>query len=64
MFETKKPKKSECDRFKRQTEEIDKKDDIEADTILKGKGIKTTGKNGKLKRDLLKISDKINVQKE
>ena len=63
-FTVKKPKKSECDRFKRQTEEIDKKDDVEVDTILKDKGIKTTGKNGKLKRDLLKISDKINIQKE
>lgn len=63
-FTVKKPKKSECDRFKQQTEEIDKKDDVEVDTILKGKGIKTTGKNGKLKRDLLKISDKINIKKE
>lgn len=63
-FTVKKPKKSECDRFKRQTEEIDKKDDVEVDTILKDKGIKTTGKNGKLKRDLLKISDKINIKKE
>lgn len=63
-FTVKKPKKSECDRFKRQTEEIDKKDDIEVDTILKDKGIKITGKNGKLKRDLLKISDKINIKKE
>ena len=63
-FTVKKPKKSECDRFKRQTEEIDKKDDIEVDTILKDKGIKTTSKNGKLKRDLLKISDKINIKKE
>lgn len=63
-FTVKKPKKSECDRFKRQTEEIDKKDDVEIDTILKDKGIKTTGKNSKLKRDLLKISDKINIQKE
>lgn len=63
-FTVKKPKKSECDRFKRQTEEIDKKDDVEVDTILKGKGIKTTSKNSKLKRDLLKISDKINIKKE
>ena len=63
-FTVKKPKKSECDRFKRQTEEIDKKDDVEVDTILKDKGIKTTGKNSKLKRDLLKISDKINIKKE
>ena len=63
-FTVKKPKKSECDKFKRQTEEIDKKNDIEVDTILKDKGIKTTGKNGKLKRDLLKISDKINIKKE
>ena len=63
-FTVKKPKKSECDRFKRQTEEIDKKDDVEVDTILKDKGIKTTSKNGKLKRDLLKISDKINIKKE
>ena len=63
-FTVKKPKKSECDKFKKQTEEIDKKNDIEVDTILKGKGIKTTGKNGKLKRDLLKISDKINIKKE
>ena len=63
-FTVKKPKKSECDRFKKQTEEIDKKNDVEVDTILKGKGIKTTGKNGKLKRDLLKISDKINIKKE
>ena len=63
-FTVKKPKKSECDKFKRQTEEIDKKDDAEVDTILKGKGIKTTGKNGKFKRDLLKISDKINIKKE
>lgn len=63
-FTVKKPKKSECDRFKKQTEEIDKKDDVEVDTILKGKGIKTTSKNSKLKRDLLKISDKINIKKE
>lgn len=63
-FTVKKPKKSECDQFKRQTDEIDKKDDVEIDTILKDKGIKTTGKNSKLKRDLLKISDKINIQKE
>ena len=63
-FTVKKPKKSECDRFKRQTEEIDKKDDVEVDTILKDKGIKTTSKNSKLKRDLLKISDKINIKKE
>ena len=44
----------------------DKKDDIEVDTILKGKGIKTTGKNGKLKRDLLKhvIDDKMNISRE
>jgi hypothetical protein len=65
-FTVKKPKKSECDRFKRQTEEIDKKDDIEVDTILKGKGIKTTSKNGKLKRDLLKhvIDDKMNISRE
>ena len=63
-FTVKKPKKSECDKFKRQTEEIDKKDDVEVDTILKDKGIKTTGKNSKLKRDLLKISDKINIKKE
>ena len=63
-FTVKKPKKSECDRFKRQTEEIDKKNDVEIDTILKDKGIKTTGKNSKLKRDLLKISDKINIKKE
>ena len=61
-FTVKKPKKSECDKFKRQTEEIDKKDDVEVDTILKGKGIKTTSKNSKLKRDLLKISDKINIK--
>ena len=65
-FTVKKPKKSECDQFKRQTEEIDKKNDIEVDTILKGKGIKTTGKNGKLKRDLLKhvIDDKMNISRE
>jgi hypothetical protein len=63
-FTVKKPKKSDCDKFKQQTEEIDKKDDVEIDTILKDKGIKTTGKNGKLKRDLLKISDKINIKKE
>lgn len=65
-FTVKKPKKSECDRFKRQTEEIDKKDDVEVDTILKDKGIKTTGKNGKLKRDLLKhvMDDKLNIKKE
>ena len=65
-FTVKKPKKSECDRFKKQTDEIDKKDDIEVDTILKGKGIKTTGKNGKLKRDLLKhvIDDKMNISRE
>ena len=65
-FTVKKPKKSECDRFKKQSEEIDKKDDIEVDTILKGKGIKTTGKNGKLKRDLLKhvIDDKMNISRE
>ena len=65
-FTVKKPKKSECDRFKKQSEEIDKKDDIEVDTILKGKGIKTTSKNGKLKRDLLKhvIDDKMNISRE
>ena len=65
-FTVKKPKKSECDRFKKQTDEIDKKDDIEVDTILKGKGIKTTSKNGKLKRDLLKhvIDDKMNISRE
>ena len=65
-FTVKKPKKSECDKFKRQTEEIDKKDDDEVDTILKDKGIKTTGKNSKLKRDLLKhvMDDKLNIQKE
>jgi len=65
-FTVKKPKKSECDRFKKQTDEIDKKDDIEVDTILKHKGIKTTGKNGKLKRDLLKhvIDDKMNISRE
>lgn len=63
-FTVKKPKKSDCDKFKQQTEEIDKKDDVEVDTILKGKGIKTTSKNSKLKRDLLKISDKINIKKE
>lgn len=65
-FTVKKPKKSECDRFKKQTEEIDKKNDVEVDTILKGKGIKTTGKNGKLKRDLLKhvMDDKLNIKKE
>ena len=65
-FTVKKPKKSECDRFKKQTEEIDKKDDIEVDTILKGKGIKTTGKNSQLKRDLLKhvIDDKMNISRE
>lgn len=38
------------------------KNDDEVDNILKGKGIKTTGKNSKLKRDLLKISDKISVK--
>jgi len=65
-FTVKKPKKSECDRFKKQTDEIDKKDDIEVDTILKGKGIKTTSKNSKLKRDLLKhvIDDKMNISRE
>jgi hypothetical protein len=65
-FTVKKPKKSECDKFKKQTEEIDKKDDVEVETILKKKGIKTTSKNSKLKRDLLKhvIDDKINVKKE
>ena len=65
-FTVKKPKKSECDKFKRQTDEIDKKDDDEVDTILKDKGIKTTGKNSKLKRDLLKhvMDDKLNIQKE
>ena len=65
-FTVKKPKKSECDRFKKQSEEIDKKDDIEVDTILKGKGIKTTSKNSKLKRDLLKhvIDDKMNISRE
>ena len=64
-FTVKKPKKSECDRFKKVNEDIDKKDDAEVDSILKGKGIKTTGKNRKLKRDLLKcMDDKINVKKE
>ena len=65
-FTVKKPKKSECDQFKKQSEEIDKKDDIEVDTILKGKGIKTTSKNSKLKRDLLKhvIDDKMNISRE
>ena len=65
-FTVKKPKKSECDRFKKQSEEIDKKDDIEVDTILKHKGIKTTSKNSKLKRDLLKhvIDDKMNISRE
>ena len=64
-FTVKKPKKSECDRFKKINEEIDKKNDDEVDNILKGKGIKTTGKNRKLKRDLLKcMDDKISVKKE
>ena len=36
---------------------------FEVDTILKDKGIKITGKNSKLKRDLLKISDKILLKK-
>ena len=64
-FTVKKPKKSECDRFKKVNEDIDKKDDAEVDSILKGKGIKTTGKNRKLKRDLLKcMDDKISVKKE
>ena len=64
-FTVKKPKKSECDRFKKINEEIDKKNDDEVDNILKGKGIKTTGKNNKLKRDLLKcMDDKINVKRE
>lgn len=64
-FTVNKPKKSECDRFKKVNEDIDKKDDAEVDSILKGKGIKTTGKNRKLKRDLLKcMDDKINIKKE
>ena len=64
-FTVNKPKKSECDRFKKVNEDIDKKDDTEVDSILKGKGIKTTGKNRKLKRDLLKcMDDKISVKKE
>jgi hypothetical protein len=64
-FTVNKPKKSECDRFKKVNEDIDKKDDAEVDSILKGKGIKTTGKNCKLKRDLLKcMDDKINIKKE
>ena len=64
-FTVKKPKKSECDRFKKVNDDIDKKDDAEVDSILKGKGIKTTGKNRKLKRDLLKCMDnKISVKKE
>lgn len=64
-FTVNKPKKSECDRFKKVNEDIDKKDDAEVDSILKGKGIKTTGKNRKLKRDLLKcMDDKISVKKE
>ena len=54
-FTVKKPKKSECDRFKKVNDDIDKKDDAEVDSILKGKGIKTTGKNRKLKRDLIKM---------
>ena len=64
-FTVKKPNKSECDRFKKVNDDIDKKDDVEVDSILKGKGIKTTGKNRKLKRDLLKcMDDKISVKKE
>ena len=64
-FTVNKPKKSECDRYKKVNEDIDKKDDVEVDSILKGKGIKTTGKNRKLKRDLLKcMDDKISVKKE
>ena len=64
-FTVNKPKKSECDRYKKVNEDIDKKDDAEVDSILKGKGIKTTGKNKKLKRDLLKcMDDKISVKKE
>ena len=64
-FTVNKPKKSECDRYKKVNEDIDKKDDTEVDSILKGKGIKTTGKNRKLKRDLLKcMDDKISVKKE
>jgi hypothetical protein len=64
-FTVTKPKKSECDRLKKVNDDIDKKDDVEVDSILKGKGIKTTGKNRKLKRDLLKcMDDKISVKKE
>jgi hypothetical protein len=64
-FTVNKPKKSECDRYKKANDDIDKKDDVEVDSILKGKGIKTTGKNRKLKRDLLKcMDDKISVKKE
>ena len=63
-FMVKKPKKSECDQFKKVNDDIDKKDDVEVDNILKDKGIKTTGKNRKLKLDLLKISDKINISRE
>lgn len=64
-FTVKKPKKSECEQFKKVNDDIDKKNDTEVDNILKGKGIKTTGKNRKLKRDLLKcMDDKISVKKE
>ena len=64
-FTVKKPKKSECEQFKKANDDIDKKNDAEVDSILKGKGIKTTGKNKKLKRDLLKcMDDKISVKKE
>jgi len=63
-FTVSKPKKSECDQFKKVNDDIDKKDDVEVDNILKDKGIKTTGKNRKLKLDLLKISDKINISRE
>ena len=63
-FTVKKPKKSECDQFKKVNDDIDKKDDVEVDNILKDKGIKTTSKNRKLKLDLLKISDKINISRE
>ena len=64
-FTVKKPKKSECEQFKKANDDIDKKNDAEVDSILKGKGIKTTSKNCKLKRDLLKcMDDKISVKKE
>ena len=63
-FTVKKPKKNACDKYKKMTEEIDKKDDDDVVNILKGKGIKVSGKNKKLSKDLLKCASNINVKRE